>query len=222
MPSGPQSQAAELSPAARLLGQILQSAAGAPPLATLNPATPLLTQGPVDAEKLARQLQQVVVKSGLFYESHVAEWAAGKRPLGELMGEPQARTAPGTPATEPASAQMINQQLATQESNQLVWQGKLGPDQPMRWQVGRAPDEQGRASGGEDGAGWQSGLRLRFAALGEIEATVTLRGAHLHIELLAGADAAGTLRAAAPRLEQALAAAGSELGALRVNERPAP
>jgi hypothetical protein len=217
--AGGQPQAAELSPAARLLGQVLKSAAGAPPLATLNPSTPLVAQGAPDPAQLANQLQQAVAKSGLFYESHLAQWAEGKRPLAELMAEPQARQAPGTGPTEPAAAQLINQQLATHESGQLVWQGQFGPNQPLRWDIRREQEDASRPERDPEGAAWHSGLRLRFALLGEVEASVSLRGSRLHIELLAGADAAGLLRTAAPRLQEALAAAGNELAALRINDR---
>lgn len=215
--SGGQAQGARLSPAARLLGQVLQSAAGAAPLSTLNPTAPLAPQGALDPAQLAHQLQQAVAKSGLFYEAHLAQWAEGKRPLAELMTEPQAHKAPGTPPTDPATAQLINQQLATQESGQLVWQGRLGPDQPMRWEITREQDD---APGHDaDDAGWHSGLRLRFALLGEVEASVSLRGTRLHIELLAAPGAAALLRADAPRLQEALGAAGNELAALRVQDR---
>lgn len=218
--AGGQAQEAELSPAARLLGQVLKSAAGAPPLASLNPTTPLLLQGAPDPAGLAGQLQQAVDKSGLFYESHLAQWAEGKRPLAELMAEPQARHAPGTQPTDPSASQLINQQLATHESGQLVWQGQLGPGQQMRWEIAREEDDAAQGHGGQDDGGrWHSGLRLRFALLGEVEASVSLRGARLHIELLAESGSAGLLRAAAPRLQEALAAAGNELAALRVNDR---
>ena len=217
--AGGQPQGAVLSPAARLLGQVLQSAAGAAPLATLNPTAPLLQGGAPDPAQLAQQLQQAVAKSGLFYESHLAQWAEGKRPLADLMAEPQAHKAPGTPPTEPATAQLINQQLATHESGQLAWQGRLGPDQPMRWEITREDEDASGPERDADGPGWHSGLRLRFALLGEVEASVSLRGTRLHIELLADAGAAGLLRAEAPRLQEAFGAAGSELAALRVRER---
>jgi hypothetical protein len=216
---GGQPQEADLSPAARLLGQVLRSAAGAAPLATMNPSTPLVPQGAPDPAQLAQQLQQAVAKSGLFYESHLAQWAEGKRPLAELMTEPQARQAPGSAPTEPAAAQLINQQLATQESGQLAWQGQLGPNQGMHWTIGREDDSKASSERDPEAAGWQSSLRLRFALLGEVEASVSLRGARLHIELLAGPDAAGLLRRASPRLQEALEAAGSELAALRVQDR---
>jgi len=218
--TGGEMQGADLSPAARLLGQVLKSAAGAPPLATLNPATPLVPQGAPDPAQLASQLQQAVAKSGLFYESHLAQWAEGKRPLAELMTEPQAQKRPGTPSTDPALSQLVNQQLATHESGQLVWQGQFGPNQPMRWEIGREEDDGAQARGDNEGGGaWHSGLRLRFALLGEVEASVSLRGSRLHIELLADAGAADLLRAGAPRLQEALDAAGNELAALRIAGR---
>lgn len=219
--TGGQNETADLSPAARLLAQVLQSAAGdagARGAAAVTGATPLLAQGAPDPAQLAGRLEQALAKSGLFYESHVADWAEGKRPLGELMQEPQARNAPGTAATDPASARMINMQLSSHEQAQVLWQGQLAPGQPFEWKLGR---EQERHAGG-DGApepAWQSGLRLRFAALGEIEASLSLRGRHVQIELRAAPDALAPLRDGAPRLQDALAAAGTELAALRIQGR---
>ncbi|HDR9731995.1 TPA: flagellar hook-length control protein FliK, partial [Burkholderia aenigmatica] len=46
---------------------------------------------PVAALRAA--LAQAVSESGLFYESHLAQWLAGQRPLAALMREPQARLA---------------------------------------------------------------------------------------------------------------------------------
>ena len=54
--SNGQPQGADLSPAARLLGQVFRSAAGAPPLASLNSTVPLAPQGAPDPAQLAQQL----------------------------------------------------------------------------------------------------------------------------------------------------------------------
>jgi hypothetical protein len=212
-----QHEAADLSPAARLLSQVLQGAAQTPagPLAGTAPLAP---QGAPDPAQLAAQLRNAIGKSGLFYESHVAEWAAGKRPLAELMAEPQAQKAPGTPPTEPATAQLINQQLATHEHAHIAWQGQLGPGQPMEWDITREEGEAPRPDG-IDAPGWDSRLRLRFALLGEVEARISLRGGRLHLDLQAADGPASLLRAAAPRLQDALLAAGSELAALRIHGR---
>lgn len=212
---------AHLSPAARLLSQVLQGAAPGP-ASPIAGTAPLAPQGAPDPAQLAARLQDAVAKSGLFYESHVAQWAQGKRPLAELMAEPQALKAPGTPPTEPGIAQLINQQLATHEHAQLAWQGQLGPGQPLHCEIARekvddAGDEAHPAPSGAPG--WESRLRLRFAFLGEVEAQLSLRGDRLHVELQAGGMAAGLLRHAAPRLEDALVAGGGELAALRIHGR---
>lgn len=212
---------AQLSPAARLLSQVLQGAAPGP-ASPIAGTTPLAPQGAPDPAQLAARLRDAVAKSGLFYESHVAQWAQGKRPLAELMAEPQALKTPGTPPTEPGIAQLINQQLATHESAHLAWQGQLGPAQPLHWEIARekvkdAGDEARPAQ--PDAPGWESRLRLRFAFLGEVEAQVSLRGNRLHVDLQAGGIAAGLLRHAAPRLEDALVAGGGELAALRIHGR---
>jgi hypothetical protein len=57
---------------------------------------------PVAALRAA--LAQAVSESGLFYESHLAQWLAGQRPLAALMREPQARLTaePVQPAADAA------------------------------------------------------------------------------------------------------------------------
>lgn len=79
-----------LSAAARVLNTILAGQDGA--AAKVAGAEPLLsrTQPPV-AAVLADSLAQAVATSGLFYESHLAQFAAGTRTLAQLMQEPQAR-----------------------------------------------------------------------------------------------------------------------------------
>jgi len=216
MQGGAQHEGAELSPAARLLAQVLQNANGAPASATVAGTTPLVPQGAPDPAQLANQLKQAIAKSGLFYESHVAEWAEGKRPLSDLMGEPQAQRPPGTPPTDPALARMINMQLAGQEQGQVNWQGQLAPGQAFEWKVTREEEKNARG-GHEQETGWQSGLRLRFARLGEVKASITLRGKHVQIDLQADAAVLAPLREHAPRLQDALAASGSELAALRIH-----
>jgi len=82
-------QAVTLSAAARAVSAILEGQAGAAARVIgsgpLLPASQLPTS-PVIAEMLAR----TVSHSGLFYESHLAQFAAGTRPLAELAQEPQA------------------------------------------------------------------------------------------------------------------------------------
>lgn len=56
-------------------------------------SVPLLNAGELPpAVRLAQILSQTIEQSGLFYESHVASWAAGERPLASLLQEPQGRS----------------------------------------------------------------------------------------------------------------------------------
>jgi hypothetical protein len=143
----------------------------------------------------------------------VAEWAEGVRPRADLAAEPQARGMP--PPTDPNTAQFINLQLNAHEQGKVAWQGQLWPGRDMQWDVERD------ASGGEDenGGTWQSSLRLRFGALGEVAARVVLSGGQLHIRLDAQDEATkGLLDAHRARLADALDAAGTPLSTLTIHD----
>jgi hypothetical protein len=85
---------AKFSPAARLISQLLPGEGEAPPPAQLNRGQPLLPQPPMGqnaAAQLAAALTRSVAQSGLFYESHQAQWVNGKLSLAQLQQEPQGR-----------------------------------------------------------------------------------------------------------------------------------
>lgn len=85
---------ARLSPTARLIGALLPAEGEASPAAPLNRGQPLLAAPPsggLPAAPLAETLAKAVTHSGVFYEAHQAEWVKGKRPLAELLQEPQGR-----------------------------------------------------------------------------------------------------------------------------------
>lgn len=86
---------AGLSPGAKLVAELLprpgaDDARTQVRAAVVHPV-PLLPAAPDDAADLAHRLQQAISRSGLFYESHQAEWVAGGRPLSALREEPQGR-----------------------------------------------------------------------------------------------------------------------------------
>ena len=230
---------AALSPAARAISSALASAYTTPGMpVTINGKTPLSAGGPPDATKLSAGLQRALGDSGLFYESHVAEWAEGKRPLQDLQREPQmqrmAQAAGQTPGEAIAkalagpdlsAAQMINQQLHTHEQGKVMWQGEAWPGQPMQWLVEREQKDGGgkgaRQEGGDGEAAdtvWRSGVRFRFPMLGKVAANVTLVGDQVHIAVQSDSqDTAATLRAWAGALQQAMDAAGAPLSSLAIN-----
>jgi hypothetical protein len=102
-----------LSLAARAILHVLDGEGqAAPPSGAVLQAVPTGTPAQV-ATALRQALHQLVQQSGLFYESHLAEWVQGGRPLAELKSEPQARLAspqsppsapPSTPDGRPATA----------------------------------------------------------------------------------------------------------------------
>jgi hypothetical protein len=208
---------ASISTAGKALGDVVAAAqqAGTQASAVVG-RTPLLDGPSADAGAIAQALRDGIDKTGLFYESHVAEWADGTRPRADLALEPQARGMP--PPTNLDTAQFINLQLNAHEQGKIAWQGQLWPGQDMHWEVER--DASGRHDGGEDdGAAWQSSLRLRFGALGEVAARIVLSGDQLHIRLDApDAGIKGLLDAHQARLAQALDAAGTPLSTLAIHD----
>jgi hypothetical protein len=210
---------ASISAAGKALGDVIAAAQKADVQAGAAVGrTPLLGAPSGDADAIAKALQDGLGKSGLFYESHVAEWAEGARPRADLAAEPQARGMP--PPTDPNTAQLINLQLTAHEQGKVAWQGQLWPGRDMHWDVER--DASGRQDGDGDGAGsatWQSSLRLRFGALGEVAARVVLSGDQLHIRVDApDAGVKNLLDAHQARLAQALDAAGTPLATLAIHD----
>jgi hypothetical protein len=65
-----------------------------PPTGNTAQAGELPNVGSHFTSLLAKALVQSLENSGLFYESHLAQWASGQRPLAALEREPQARLAP--------------------------------------------------------------------------------------------------------------------------------
>ena len=79
-----------LSVAARAVSAILEADTGA--ASKITGIEPLLPRAqPALPQALAAALARTVANSGLFYESHLAQYAAGTRTLAELAQEPQAR-----------------------------------------------------------------------------------------------------------------------------------
>ncbi|MGL6041084.1 MAG: flagellar hook-length control protein FliK, partial [Deefgea sp.] len=87
--------------------------------AVLQQALPLFVAKP-DTAQLAGQLAGRLAESGLFYESHQAEWVTGQRPLQMLLREPQA--ALNLPNSNPALSEENKAAAKTAEgdSRQLV------------------------------------------------------------------------------------------------------
>jgi hypothetical protein len=163
-----QTDAPQLSQTARMLSEIMQRVPDRTP-PTLTPLTPLLNQPTSAPAELALALRTALVRSGLFYESHLADWAVGLDSLDGLMQEPQNRmaTLPGREASASALASLLaasaapetgstnefantksanplhtllTHQLQVLESPQFVWRGELWPGHMLEWKVQQETD----------------------------------------------------------------------------------
>jgi hypothetical protein len=186
---------------------------------------PLLAALPADGARLSGALAQALAGSGLFYESHQAEWVAGRRDLAQLRLEPQTRLtqspadAAAAPESTAAPAQsqeqaihpravpLVQQQLAALDCARVVLQLEVWPRQWMNWEI----EEQPAAPGGEAEAphSWNTQLRLDLPQLGELKAALTLARDGVRIRLdAASAASAALVRDPRTSLRSALAAAG--------------
>ena len=236
--------AAVFSPAARLIAGLLQNSPATQPalpgVAPLAPSAAALQPAPLETA-----LKDSLAFSGLFYESHVAEWANGARPMAQLLREPQMqavhvkapdaaselRSYPADAATSGAAARpvagmdldagrLITQQLDTLETRSVTWQGELFPGQPMQWEVREDSGHAGSAAPAAERS-WQSVLRFELPSLGRVAATLQLHGGHLQLSVQAGSDSAATaLRRQAGALADALHAAGLPLDLMTVRHEP--
>lgn len=108
---------AKFSPAARLISQLLPNEGEPPVPAKLNRGEPLLPTPPntqSSAAQLATTLAKAVSQSGLFYESHQAQWVTGQRPLLQVLQEPQGKHSPPS-AFQYAIAEAANRPIPSQD-----------------------------------------------------------------------------------------------------------
>lgn len=186
-----------------------------------------------DSKLLANALRTALANSGLFYESHQAEWVQGSRSTAQLLVEPQNRlpeirsglqadqsgTAADTaapPVAADAAKQaahtvvakellpLVQQQLHAMETHQLTWSGQVWPEQQMQWEIqGEEPHTHS-----EELRRWRTELELAMPKLGDVHARLALSTQGLDLRLRAGDAATRRLfERALPELRAALARA---------------
>jgi hypothetical protein len=110
---------------------------------------------PVAALRAA--LAQAVSESGLFYESHLAQWLAGQRPLAALMREPQARLAAASAPADPDAAQhgstdVLDELLAQRLPLPATSRATAQPGTPAQGGASARDAGQGLPAGARQGA----------------------------------------------------------------------
>jgi hypothetical protein len=215
----------------------------------------LLAQPPTGAAQLAPALQEAIARSGLFYESHQAQWVEGRLPREALLREPQGRHSRAPPhgagaraglpavasaeiAGKPAPAEMasagvnpavlppdlqplVQQQLDTAATQQILWRGEVWPGQVLDWEIEEEPRarQEGEA---EEPAQWRTRLRLALPRLGDVAATLQLTPLGVSIALEVPQAAAAAMRDRRGELAGALSAAGVPLLGFAVGSHGTP
>lgn len=187
---------AVLSSTAKLVDQLTQYAQHSPQKNTVTTGkTPLLNTPDVDTTTMSKALQTSVSSSGVFYESHLAQWAKGTLDVTELMKEPQANFSKNLSDHNPVAlskeaTSIIQQQLQTMEQQRFAWQGELWPGQAMEWEVSRdAPHQKNDASEKT----WQSAVKFELPQLGAVSAQLQLTGTRIKLTVYTE-DASTTLK----------------------------
>ena len=245
MPQAASAPAPLLSAAGRLVAAtMLQPGELLLPVAA-SATAPLLGAPPADGARLAGALAQTLAGSGLFYESHQAEWVGGRRDLAQIRQEPQARLTQSAPPREadaaataaaarelasgapaqraqqtihPRTVPLVQQQLAALDTARVALQLEIWPKQWMQWEI----EEHRPGAGREPDApqSWNTQLRLALPQLGELRAALTLASDGVRIRLeAASAASAALLRDHRPALQAALAAAGVPPAGIAISHR---
>jgi hypothetical protein len=203
--------APSLSVAGRLVAATMLRTGELPTPASASVAGPLLAAPPADGARLSAELAQTVTASGLFYESHLAEWVAGTRDLSQILQEPQARLLSSEQrdqqSMQPQAALLVQQQLAALDKSNVMMQVEIWPKQWMQWSI---EEHQTSAENSSDPQpDWATQLRLELPQLGKLNALLNfgVNGISIRIEAINAASAA-LLQDQRSSLQEALATAG--------------
>ncbi len=126
-PANDAESAADISPAAQLIGHILKKADSEGVTSRFEAAS-IVTHAPNNAHAVARDLKHAVSNSGLFYESHLSDLLQSNQALATIRQEPQNQ------ANLPLVG-LMSQQLAILENQRMSWHGEIWPGQKMDWDV---------------------------------------------------------------------------------------
>ncbi|TXT24216.1 MAG: hypothetical protein FD134_1659 [Gallionellaceae bacterium] len=239
--NNPLSTPEQLSSASRLLSALSQQQPEKAVVRTAHKAPLWPMPQPPESKQLAGQLHEALSYSGLFYESHQAQWMQGARSITQLLQEPQNRLPapplaagenPATQAPQRAPAQpqdggtpaipehlqpLVQQQLNALETRQMVWHGNVWPGQTMQWEI---HDHEQHAPSTETGEQrqWTTLISLNLPRLGTVSARLHFSG-NGELSLALAADTGSTRMAlgnASAQLLASLAGNGIPVASMQV------
>jgi flagellar hook-length control protein FliK len=226
--SPPESASLTLSATGRIINNLLQAQPGGARAAIIGNPTALAGLPTMPTPQIASALHDSVAFSGVFYESHITEWANGKRNLSELQREPQAQIVKSLGNTDPLTrsdavntelGKIVNMQLNALDQQRIYWQGEVWPGQHMEWEIARDHGDQSARQGDNEAAAWHSVVRFNFERLGTVAASIRLVGDQIHMQIRAdNENATRALRQHGGELADSLATAGSPLDSLSVTQ----
>ena len=166
----------------------------------LTSPSPILNEIPINSTELPSLLQKTIIQSGLFYESHQAQWINGKNTLENLQQEPQGKlllTMPELFMTKtaisaslnpevPAHAQtmsLVQQQLNILETGHLFWQGEVWHGQSMEWDILEQSKDKNKSGESDHAVQWHTQLHLSLPQLGDITATILINAQGINIKI---------------------------------------
>lgn len=210
--STPLVSVAELSPLGRLINQSLQQAANKN---TSNAAIvqQLVTTNPKQTQQFAQALNQVISRSGLFYESHLADAIDGQRSLSSLKLEPQMQS-------QQAAFTLLPQQLNLLDHPRISWHGEVWPNQLMEWHIQlpeQAADRQASADRDQSAQMITTELSLSLPKLGKVRAQIHFVNGKVQLQVNAeNPDVCAHLKLHGPTLTSAIERNGQILEAMRI------
>lgn len=209
-------ESVQLSSMGKFLSDVVKDA---PPLPQVK--APLLENPAQGTELLASKLKAALTQGGLFYESHLARWAAGALPLAELLKEPQGKLSKllrgeiddAEESGEDGVAEfadgrtlpLIKEQLHLLNTGVLFWKGEAWPQQGMELSVTRR-------EANEDEPEIEATLKLDLTHMGGVEAKLRFGPEGLFVDFVCERPgAAEVLKEGTEELRSALAFKGLHL-----------
>lgn len=224
-----QETAASLTVAAKLIAGYLQANIPAIDLSKLLQREPIAQteEDFSDAPQIAKQLQSAIKSSGLFYESHVAQWANRQLDIDHLKNEPQALLNKqnlqyaNDAASNPTHAldQLVQQQLNVLDQQTLHWHGELLPEVPLEWKISRQKEKNAKANESlPEKQTWQTTVKFSLPNLGQITATIYLVDDQLQFSVHGQSEEiVQLLRNNSATFNEALHSAGAQLSGFKVD-----